>query len=578
MSFETRRMICLITTVCLVAAVQLTHAASCPKPSAVEIIDIGHDYVTFGWNATEHLPSPLHCACGFPGVYANVCSADTNSSDCSQGVTGHTTTQRNLRPAYTHTLCVQTQCSATNFSLPFCVKFRTLPSESSFVKLAVSVGSPTQLQLSWTTLHEAAGCDVVKHYEVSWWKHGPRQNSAPATGKSTILTNETSMNVDKLEPHTAYAVQAVAVCQSGNVTTRRPSTIASATTYPEGLVRISDVIISTTNRRSSVSDVSVKWTAKSSNPEAIEQHEYRVTLCVGSEDVTENCRNTTVQGGRSRVTFAGVPNFATLLATVRPVFKIPGNVFEGEESRALGTSWMPEVPKVEDLALSDVTGRSARVSWSKLKELDGVVGAYYRVVLRTNKFRNNAEEADGGNEEQVSDASEGAVEQVDTFVRDVPASEASLELLDLKPWTSYVITVTPGATATGVAVVGESSGEAFETPAEPPTEPRSVSFVERGGDRYLTWLPPESWNGPRGGYEVSIACVQDIVRSSKPSVVLGPHTTEYVAPSLTPATSCTLGVHAFNVYRGESLDGGVVWVRLPLPGSEDAAAAEQSSN
>ncbi|KAH6923750.1 hypothetical protein HPB50_005944 [Hyalomma asiaticum] len=450
--------------------------------------------------------------------------------------------------------------------------------ESSFAKLAVSVGSPTQLQLSWTTLHEAAECDIVKHYEVSWWKHGPRQDSAPATGKSTTLTNETSLTVDKLEPHTTYAVQAVAVCQSGNVTTRRPTTIASATTYPVGLVRVSDVIISTTNRRPSLSDVFIKWTAKSSDPEAIEKHEYRITLCVGSEDVAENCRNTTVQGGRSKVTFAGVQNFASLLAAVRPVFNIPGNVFEGEESRALGTSWMPEVPKVEDLALSDITGRSARVSWSKLEELDGVVGAYYRVVLRTNKFRSNAEEADSGNEEQMLDASERAVEQVDTVVRDVPASEASLELLDLKPWTNYVITVTPGVTATGVAVVGESSGEAFETRAEPPSEPRSVSILKRGGDRYLTWLPPESWNGPRGGYEVSIACVQDNARSSKPSVVLSPDKTEFEAPSLTPATSCTLGVHAFNVHSGKSLDGGVVWVRLPLPGSEDAAAAEPSSN
>ncbi|KAH6923752.1 hypothetical protein HPB50_005946 [Hyalomma asiaticum] len=33
--------------------INLSSAASCPKPSAVEVIDIGHDYVTFGWNSTE---------------------------------------------------------------------------------------------------------------------------------------------------------------------------------------------------------------------------------------------------------------------------------------------------------------------------------------------------------------------------------------------------------------------------------------------------------------------------------------------------------------------------------------------
>ncbi|XP_075728114.1 uncharacterized protein LOC119164530 [Rhipicephalus microplus] len=580
--FATNKMTCLVSTVCLLAAVQLTYAASCPEPSSVDVVDVGSDFVTFRWNATEHLPSPLHCACGFPGVYANVCSADANSSDCSEGVTGLTTTQLNLRPGYTHTVCVQTQCSPANFSSPVCRTVRTLASEPAkkVPHLEVSSGGTKKLEAFWTNIHDAGDSDdgVVKHYEVSWWKRGPRQDSAPAEGKTTALTNGSSITVDQLKPHTTYAVQVVAVWQSGNTTVRRPSKIATTTTYPEGLVRVSDVTLSTTNRKPSLCDVSAKWTVTAPDPEAVEHHKYRVTLCVGSQALAdEGCLNTTVQGGRTRVTFPGVRNFATLFASVRPVFKIPGNEFEGEASVTLGTSWTPELPRVEDLVVSEVTGKSAHVSWSKLAELDGVAGAHYRVRLSANENQRPAEDA-GTNvvEEQLLDAGEGVLEQY--VVREVPASNGGLDLVDLKPWTNYAVTVTPGVTAIGVAAVGESANTAFETPAEPPSKPRSVSVVEREGARYLTWLPPESWNGPRTGYEVSVACVEDNVRTSRPSVVLSPEATELVAPSVSPTKSCTLGVRAFNVYRGESLDGDVVWVRLTPTRSEDVAVAQLYSN
>ncbi|KAL3197885.1 hypothetical protein MRX96_044651 [Rhipicephalus microplus] len=550
-------MTCLISTVCLLAAVQLTYAASCPEPSSVDVVDVGRDFVTFGWNATEHLPSPLHCACGFPGVYANVCSADANSSDCSEGVTGLTTTQLNLRPGYTHTVCVQTQCSPANFSSPVCRTVRTLASEPAkkVPHLEVSAGGSKKLEAFWTNIRDAGDSDddVVKHYEVSWWKRGPRQDSAPAEGKSTALTNRILYNSGPAEaPHHL----------------RRP----------EGLVRVSDVTLSTTNRKPSLSDVSVKWTVTAPDPEAVEHHEYRVTLCVGSQALAdEGCLNTTVQGGRTRVTFPGVRNFATLFASVRPVFKIPGNAFEGEASVTLGTSWTPELPTVEDLVISEVTGKSARVSWSKLAELDGVAGAHYRVGLSANENRRPAEDA-GTHvvKEQLLDAGEGVLEQY--VVREVPASNGGLDLVDLKPWTNYAVTVTPGVTAIGVAAVGESANTAFETPAEPPSKPRNVSVVEREGARYLTWLPPESWNGPRTGYEVSVACVENNVRTSRPSVVLSPESTEFGAPSVSPTKSCTLGVHAFNVHRGESLDGDVVWVRLTPTRSEDVAVTLLSSN
>ncbi|XP_070382587.1 usherin-like isoform X2 [Dermacentor albipictus] len=544
---------------------------ACPQPTAIKIVDVGFDYVTFEWNATENLQNPLHCACGFLGVYSDVCSADTYPWHCSKNLTGRATAVFNLRPGFDHTVCVQTQCSATNFSRPFCRRITTLYLEPReyFLDLAVLVGSPTQLQASWTT--HGSGDDVVKRYELSWWKRGPRHASAPATSKSTAFSHETWMTLDGLEPHTSYAVQVVAVCENGNVTTRRQSAIVSATTYPEGLARVSDVTLATTIPRPSLSDVSVTWKANAADPEALERHEFHVTLCVGAEDVAEDCRNETVQAGRSRVSFPGVPNFAALLAAVTPVFKIPGRAFEGETSVARGLSWTPELPRVEELAVGDVTGRSARVTWSKLKELDGVRGAHYRLnVSATMPARKDEEGGTDTEAEQTVAAGDRSAERDDTIVRDVSANETSFELLGLKPWKNYSVTVTPGVTATGVAVTGESASQVFETPAEPPSKPRNLSALAREGDLHLTWLAPESWNGPRGGYQGNVACVQDNVRVNRPSVVFGPDTTEFATPAPSPGTSCTLSVHAFNVYRGRPLDGDVARVQFTFPSGEDA--------
>ncbi|XP_050047716.1 uncharacterized protein [Dermacentor andersoni] len=572
-SCGTRKILRFTAALCFVAAFQTTHAfqEACPQPSAIKIVDVGFDYVTFEWNATENLQNPLHCACGFPGVYSDVCSTDTYPSHCTKNLTGRATAMFNLTPGYTHSVCVQTQCSATNFSRPFCTKIHTLYLEPSeyFVNLAVLAGSPTQLQASWTT--HGSGDDVVKRYELSWWKRGPRHDSAPATSKSTAFSHETWMTLDGLEPHTSYAVQVVAVCENGNVTTRRQSAIVSATTYPEGLVHVSDVTLATTNRSPSLCDVSVAWKANAADMEALERHEYRVKLCVGAEDVAEDCRNETVQGGRSRVSFPGVPNFAPLLAAVTPVFKIPGRAFEGETTVARGPSCMLKIPRVEELAIGKVTGRSARVTWSKLKELDGVRGAHYRLVVSADMPAKKDEEGGTDTEgEQAEAAGDRSAERDDTIVQNLSANETSFELLGLKPWKNYSVTVTPGVTATGVAVTGESSSEVFETPAGPPGKPRNLSVVAREGDLYLTWLGPESWNGPRGGYEGNVACVQDNVRVNRPSVVLGPDTTEFATPAPSPGTSCTLSVHAFNVYQGKSLDGDVARVQFKFTSGEDA--------
>ncbi|XP_065295174.1 receptor-type tyrosine-protein phosphatase delta-like [Dermacentor albipictus] len=118
--------VCFVTIVFFSAIIQVAHAALCPAPTDLEPLKIMHDSITFGWYPTE--ANPLHCACVFPGVYAETCSANSTPAACQAGVTGRTSAGRNLMPDYPHTVCVQTQCSPTEFSPPVCRSVYTLPS------------------------------------------------------------------------------------------------------------------------------------------------------------------------------------------------------------------------------------------------------------------------------------------------------------------------------------------------------------------------------------------------------------------------------------------------------------------
>lgn len=465
------------------------------------------------------------------------------------------------------------------------LEFQTLPREpvGEFLSLTVAAASSTELQVSWNTKSED---DNVKWYEITWWMPRFHEASTPTERKSTIFTHENEITIDGLEPYTTYAVQVVAVCERRNITWHHPSAIASATTYHEGLARVSNIALTKSNCTPSLCDVYVAWKAKSITPQApVVQLEYHVTLCIGSEVVSNNCRNKTVPGGRSYVTFSEVKTFAALFVTVRPVIKIPSAVIEGDVSVARGRSWTPWIPGVEEVTVVAITGTSARASWTKVNELDGVDGGYYGVVVTMNppyedeeavSIEHSRRQYDTTTKERQS-AIANSSERDDVVLRNVSTSDAVIDLLGLKPWRNYTITVTPGVTGSGLAIVGDGASKVFETPAEPPSKPRNVSVVERQGEQYVTWLPPESWNGPRSGYEVSVTCVNNHVRANSTVVALHADTTELKVPYFSPGVPCTVAVRAYTVYHGEPLDGDKVRVRFTLPTKEYAKTTERPS-
>lgn len=465
------------------------------------------------------------------------------------------------------------------------LEFETLPREpvGDFLSLTVAAASSTELQVSWNTKSED---DNVKWYEITWWMPRSHEASPPTIGKSTIFTHKNEITIDGLEPYATYAVQVVAVCERRNITWRHPSAIASAITYHKGLARVSNIALTNSNCTPSLCDISVAWKSKSITPQApVVQLEYHVTLCIGSDLVDNNCRNETVPGGRSYVTFSGVKTFAALFVTVRPVIKMQSAVIEGDVSVARGRSCTPRIPGVEEVTVVEITGTSAHASWPKVNELDGVDGGYYGVVV-TMHPQNEDEEAvsiehsrrqyDTTTKERQT-AVANSTERDDVVLRNVSTSDAVIDLLGLKPWRNYTITVTPGVIGSGLAIVGDSASKVFETPAEPPSKPRNVSVVERQGEQYVTWLPPESWNGPRSGYEVSVTCVNNHARANSTIVALHADKTELRVPHFSSGVPCTVAVRAYTVYLGEPLDGDKVRVRFTLPRKEYAKTTERPS-
>ncbi|XP_075530749.1 fibronectin-like isoform X2 [Dermacentor variabilis] len=461
------------------------------------------------------------------------------------------------------------------------LEFETLPREpvEDFLSLTVAVASSTELRASWNTKSED---NNVKLYEITWWISSSHEASTPNVKKFTIFTHNNEITIDGLEPYITYAVQVVAVCERRNITWRHQSAIATATTYPEGLVRVSGVALKNDNCTPSLCDVSVTWKVKDTTSRAPVQLEYHVMLCIGSEVVGDNCRNETVLGGRSYVIFSGVKTFAALFATVRPVIKMSSGVFEGDASLASSRSCTPRIPGVEEVTVAEVTGTSAHASWPKVTELDGVDGGYYGVVVTMHpeydeeavSTEQSLRQYDTAKEKQTTGAN--SMER-DVVVRNVSTSDVVIDLLDLKPWRNYTITVTPGVIGSGVAIVGDSASKVFKTLPEPPSKPRNVSVVERRGEHYVTWLPPESWNGPRSGYEVSVTCVNGHVRANSTVVAVNADKTELRVPHFSPGVPCTVSVRAYTVYIGEPLDGDKVRVRFTLPKKEYANTTEHSS-
>ncbi|XP_075531116.1 tyrosine-protein phosphatase Lar-like isoform X2 [Dermacentor variabilis] len=460
--------------------------------------------------------------------------------------------------------------------------FQTRPDENSTDLLNITVEAPSfrKLQVSWNPVAEDGD---LKGYNVSWWRCDPYKGCVHAGVTTSRLVNDTKLSVPELEPNTTYTVQVVAIYERKKVTWRGTAASLSATTTPDSLPPVTNISLATTNRKRATSDVTISWTTTEDAFESVVPG-YHVRLCIDTGDVPGECLNETVSSGKFNATFLGIPNFAALFVSVRPVLKTPDGTIDGGESTARCTSWTPQIPGVSELVVSDVTSTSARASWSKVEVIEGLPGAHYSVVLSVEPGRTCAtRRRDVGRDDRAeqrrrtSPATVNSDACEETVVRNATTSDSSIVLLDLKPWTNYTVSVTPGVIGRGLVVQGNIATEVFETPAEAPDKPRNVSVKKRGGDHYLTWLPPAQWNGPRSGYEVSVSCAHSNARANSTIVAVKADTTELKIPRLSSGAPCTLSVYAYNLYSGEPLDGEKVRVRFTPPRREDAFSIEPST-
>ncbi|XP_075727541.1 phosphatidylinositol phosphatase PTPRQ-like isoform X3 [Rhipicephalus microplus] len=151
----------------LAIATNNAQGQSCPMPSNLDAPDVAYNTITFRWDVTKYIPSPVHCTCMSPGNYGESCSASNTPKVCTTGVTGYTRTQSSLGVYTNYTMCVQTQCSASNFSTAVCRTFRTSPlAPNQPYQIFATKHSPSSLDVSWrfpTTLN-----GPLDGYRIRW--------------------------------------------------------------------------------------------------------------------------------------------------------------------------------------------------------------------------------------------------------------------------------------------------------------------------------------------------------------------------------------------------------------------------
>ncbi|XP_077492686.1 tenascin-N-like [Amblyomma americanum] len=461
------------------------------------------------------------------------------------------------------------------------LEFQALPSglSGNVGDLNVKAAGPTELKVSWSSPIQD---NDVTCYQVSLWRDETEGAGESELRNFTAPRNETTMIIDGLEAYTSYTVQVVAVYERRNVKWLGSPQNASATTHPERPPHVTNISITTTNRTQFSSDVLISWTTINATAKSLVHTKYYIMMCLGADDVTENCRNQTVSGEDTTLLVSGVKHYAAVFVAVQPFLKVSGSLIEGQISAARGTTWTPPIPSVRGLTVQDITGNSARVSWSEVKELSGIDGVYYGVVLSMHSEGIDEDIAPGErvvlpnvtSPEKSLNGTPTAPEKL--IVLHATTRVAETELHGLKPWNNYTVVVYPAVAGSGLVVAGNASSEVFETPAEAPGKPRNVSVVERQGNHYLTWLPPESWNGPRSGYEVTITCMSGNVRANSTSVAIKADKVELKIPRLSPGVPCSMGIHAYNVYQGEPMDGAKVRVKFTPPKMEGAIATERT--
>ncbi|KAH6923479.1 hypothetical protein HPB50_001732 [Hyalomma asiaticum] len=140
---------------------------TCPMPSNLEASSVAYNSITFRWDATKHIPNPLHCTCLSAGNYGETCSASKTPKGCSPGVGGYTRTQSSLGVYTNYTMCVQTQCSNTIFSTAVCRTVRTSPiAPSQPYQIFSQKHTPYSLDVSWRFPTSLNG--PLDGYRIRW--------------------------------------------------------------------------------------------------------------------------------------------------------------------------------------------------------------------------------------------------------------------------------------------------------------------------------------------------------------------------------------------------------------------------
>lgn len=191
----------LVAAVLVAIVVQHSHAQKCPQPSNLVAPVIVHNSMTFRWDVTKYVPNPVHCTCMSLGDYGESCSSGSTPKVCTINVSGYTRAQSSLGVYTNYTMCVQTQCSTTNFSDPVCRTFRTSPTAPSPPhQVFVDKHSPSSLDVNWRFPVTLNG--PLDGYRVRWC-----QTSRCVMSEQELRgMDKRAFRITGLEPYRQYNV------------------------------------------------------------------------------------------------------------------------------------------------------------------------------------------------------------------------------------------------------------------------------------------------------------------------------------------------------------------------------------
>lgn len=196
-----RNLLILATVTSYVIVTSNAQDRTCPEPSNLDASNVAYNSITFRWDVTKYISSPVHCTCMSSGNYGEACSASNTPKVCTTGVAGYTRAQTSLSVYTNYTLCVQTQCSAANFSTAICRTFRTSPTAPGQpYQIFATKHSPSSLDISWRFPTALNG--PLDGYRIRWC-----QTSSCVPSQEILRGNELrNFRVTGLQPYRQYNI------------------------------------------------------------------------------------------------------------------------------------------------------------------------------------------------------------------------------------------------------------------------------------------------------------------------------------------------------------------------------------